>query len=225
MYTVYEIDESMNELNSKELGQIAYKKVKEMILNKQLKPGQKIVQDKLALHLGISRTPLRSALQMLEAEYLVQSIPRRGVIVRAFTNDKVVEIYDCRIALESTAVRRFTEIASSDKVAKLKEFFNPFLNGKNAKNTDLYQKSDMKFHDFLIQNSGNHFLSELFQQSNLLICINQIGLIRPLEETLPEHLEIIRAIEDKDANHAVHLAKQHLLKSRALIIKKIQSES
>jgi len=64
-------------LTNDELGNQAYKKVKSMILTKKLKPGQKIVQDKLAADLGISRTPLRTALQMLEAEYLVESLPRR----------------------------------------------------------------------------------------------------------------------------------------------------
>lgn len=91
-----------------------------MILTKELIPGQKIVQDKLAQGLGISRTPLRSALQMLEGEYLVESVSRRGVFVRKFCDEEIVEICDCRMALEGRATHLFTEIATPEDVAKLK---------------------------------------------------------------------------------------------------------
>jgi len=114
----------MAELSNKELSGLAYNRVKEMVLNGQLKPGQKIVQDKLAKSLGISRTPLRGALQMLEAEYLVESIPRRGVFVRTFDDEKIIEVYDIRIALETIAIRKFTELATLKDIKKLKSFFH-----------------------------------------------------------------------------------------------------
>ncbi len=211
---------NMKELTNRELSSLAYKKVKEMILSNQLRPGEKIVQDKLATTLGISRTPLRTALQMLESEYLVESIPRRGVVVRKLSNEKMVEIYDCRIALESTAVRRFTQIATKDKIERVKRFFSDFIKQSNI-DVEKYQIEDIKFHDYIITNCGNSFLGKLFQQSNLLLCINQIGLVRPAHETLPEHLKIINAIDDGDCNLAVELTKDHLLKSKDLITRKL----
>lgn len=212
----------MSKISSDELSQQAYKKVKAMIMSKKLQPGQKIVQDKLAESLGISRTPLRSALQMLEAEYLVESVPRRGMMVKKYSDKEVIEIYDCRMALEEAAVKLFTENASHAQVAKIRKLFQPFLTQTPKIEVTAYKKADMEFHDSILQNCGNSFLYRLFQKGNLLFLIDIIGLIRPPEETLPEHMDIISAIEKKDANQAVIHTRNHLNLSRELIIKKIQ---
>ncbi|GAB5474696.1 MAG: GntR family transcriptional regulator [Maribacter sp.] len=221
MYTVYKIDyiRAMRIIND-ELSKQAYKKVKQMIVSRKLEPGQKIVQEQLADKLGISRTPLRAALRMLEAESLIESIPRRGVVVRQFSDAEIIEIYDCRIALESTAVRLFTEKASQSQVDRLHKVLSIF--GKGTIDTRQYQQADSEFHDMIIKNCGNAFLYDLFQKGNLLGCIDRIGLVRTPEETLPEHLNIISAIHQRDVNLAEKLIKEHLEKSRQLILKKMK---
>lgn len=192
-----------------------------MIIAKKLIPGKKIVQDKLAEDLGISRTPLRSALQKLESENLVQSIPRRGMIVREYSDREIIEIYDCRIALECTAVRLFTDIAQDSDIKKLKELFEPFINKKI--NTSKYQKVDSIFHNTILEKCGNQMLYQLFKKGNLLICIEMIGLVRPPEETIEEHLNIIKAMKSRDVGAAEALAKLHLNKSKELILSKKNS--
>ena len=200
-----------------ELSGQAYKKVKAMILSKKLLPGQKIVQDKLAEELGISRTPLRSALQILEAESLVESIPRRGMIVKEFSNEEIIEIYDCRIALESTAVRLFTEKATTSDIIKLKTIFQPFLKEKKTIDPIAYKKADIQFHNTIIKKCGNSFLYKLFQQGNLLTLIDIIGLVRPSNETLSEHMNIIDAIEKRNSILAEKCIRIHLEKSKKLL--------
>ncbi len=103
-----------------ELENQAYKKVKSMILTKKLQPEKKIVQDKLAADLGISRTPLRTALQMLEAEFLVESLPRQGMIVKEFSDSEIIEIYDCRMDLEGTAIGLFAENSTKTDISNIK---------------------------------------------------------------------------------------------------------
>ena len=78
------------------LDQKAYQIIKEMIMQRQLLPGDKIPQGKLAQDLGISRTPLVSALKYLEQEKLVESMPRRGFFVRLFSKEEMVYIFDLR---------------------------------------------------------------------------------------------------------------------------------
>ncbi len=209
----------MEKIFNNELSAQAYQKVKSMIMLKELLPGQKIVQDRLADDLGISRTPLRSALQMLEGEGLIESLPRKGVIVKEFTDKEVLEIYDCRIALEGTAIRLFTERASADEVEELRQLFLPFLQGEIDKKN--YQQADAMFHDTIMKGSGNSFLHKLFHQGNLLVCIDLIGLLRAPNETLPEHLKIIQAIENKDVDLAESFAREHLEKTKQLILKQI----
>jgi len=209
----------MAKISNLELSQQAYSKVKSMIISKRLAPGQKIVQDKLAESLGISRTPLRSALQMLEGEYLIESAPKKGFIVKEFSDVEILEIYDCRMALEGTAVRLYTGLAPSTEIAGLKRLFKPFLKGPI--NIERYQKADSRFHESIIHGCGNSFLSKLFQQGNLLVFIDIIGLVRPPEETISEHMEIIAAIEQKNVDLAEKLAKAHLNKSKDLILRRL----
>ncbi len=188
-----------------------------MIVSKKLRPGQKIVQEQLAEQLGISRTPLRDALQMLEAELLVESIPRRGVIVRKFSNREIIEIYDCRIALESTAIQLFTDKASQSQIDLLRRLMEPFESLSDI-DEKKYQGADSQFHNTIIKNCGNRFLYQLFQKGNLLICIDSIGLVRPPQETLQEHLDIVTAIHQRDGGKAVDLLREHLEKSKRLIL-------
>lgn len=207
----------MAKIKADVLEQVAYQKVKQMILSHQLPPGKKIVQDKLAKELGISRTPLRSALQMLEAEQLVESIPRRGMIVRSFSPEEIIDIYECRIALESTAVHLFTQRAAPVAIQKLRHLFAPFVATDGPVDVQAYRSADIAFHDAIVRQCGNGFLRKLFQQSNLLLYIDRIGLVRPPEETLPEHLTIIRAIAQRDADQAEALMKVHLVASKKLL--------
>lgn len=209
----------MTQITNDELSSLAYKKVKAMIIAKKLIPGKKIVQDKLADDLGISRTPLRSALQKLESENLVQSIPRRGMIVRQFSDREIVEIYDCRIALECTAVRLYTEKAKDPDIKKLKALFDPFI-GKKI-NVSKYQKADSVFHNTILENCGNQMLYQLFTKGNLLVHIEMIGLVRPPEDTIQEHLDIISAMAKRDIDKAELFAKAHLNKSKELILTKM----
>jgi len=206
----------MSKLLKDELTSQAYRKVRSMIINKKLIPGQKIIQDKLAATLGISRTPLRSALQMLEGEYLLESVPRKGVLVKEFSDREIKEIYDCRMALEDAAVRLYAKLITPSQINSLRKLFEPFLKG----NIDSlsYQKADSKFHNSIVEGCGNSFLSRLFQQGNLLVFIDIIGLIRPPKETIVEHLAIIDALEKRDPDLTALRSHDHLNKSKQLIL-------
>ena len=104
------------------------------------------------------------------------------------------------------------------EIEKLKDLFAPFFTGPiNPVN---YQKADSKFHNSIVHGCGNNFLSKLFQQGNLLVFIDIIGLLRAPEETLQEHIKIIEAIEHRNADLAESLARAHLDKSKKLIAKR-----
>lgn len=212
----------MTTITNVELGKQAYNRIKALIISKELLPGQKIVQEKLAEQLGISRTPLRSGLQMLEAESLIEAIPRRGFIVKQFSDREVLEIYDCRIALESMAVSLFTEKASPNEIEELSKLFDSFLNVSEI-NLKQYQKIDSLFHYTLIKGCGNNFLFDLFHKGNLIVCIDLIGLIRPPKETLKEHINIINAIRERNVDLASELVKQHLIISKNLVLNKMKN--
>lgn len=193
-----------------------YEKLKEMILSNELKPGEKLLQEKLAARLGVSRTPLLKALQMLEFDHLVESIPRRGMFVKKLSVEDMQELYEVREGIELVAVGLVVERATEKQIKTLKDIWKPFV-GQKSINREKYQKADDRFHALLLDFSGNKILKKTYANSLIQARIVQIGIMRPPEETLPEHLELVEAIENRNREKAESALKNHLRKSKALI--------
>jgi DNA-binding GntR family transcriptional regulator len=204
-----------------ELSQPVYKKLKDMILMHELIPGQKIVQEKIAKQLGVSRTPLLKSLQMLEYEMLVESIPRRGMFVKIMDWQEMVEVFDCRESLEGMAVNLITQKKNPALVQKLQKLMEPFLSG----NIDIakYRKADARFHQTIIDQCGNALLKRMYFFGNIYAKVVQAGLVRAPEETLPEHLKIIKAIENGNAEIAEKEMRQHIHNSRKLLVEHLKA--
>jgi len=211
-------------LKNDELGIQAYRELRKLIINGTLAPGQKIIQEKLATKLGISRTPLRVALHMLEAENLIEPKNKTGFKVKEIDNKEILEIFDCRIALESTAAGLLAKKITAKEAEKLKAFFQSFEDEGSQKGKDSYKKTDTQFHNFIVEKCGNRYIDKLFKQGNLITYIERIGLIRPPEETLQDHLDIINAITTHDAEAAERAMKLHLSKSKEVIEGKLIKE-
>lgn len=201
-----------------------YDKVKSMILNNELEPGQKIIQEKIARELGVSRTPLNKALQMLEFEMLLESIPRKGIYVKKISLKEMLDVFDCREGLEAVAARLVTLKHDSQTAIKLRKIFEPFIGEKEIKPA-AYRTADMKFHTEMINLAENQYLSRMYFFDNLSSRINQMGLVRPPEETLNEHLNIIDAIRKNEPELAAKEALMHIRKSRDLIAATINREN
>jgi DNA-binding GntR family transcriptional regulator len=193
-----------------------YKKLKEMIIENELKPGEKLLQEKLAARLGVSRTPLLKALQMLEYDFLVESIPRRGMFVKKLSIEEMRDIYDVREGIETVAVRLVAERRDEKQLRQLKSIWKPFTEGVPI-DAERYRKADDRFHALLLEFSQNKMLQKLYSHSLLQARVEQMGLMREPEETLPDHLAILNAIEDKNADLAEKELKIHLRKSKKLI--------
>jgi len=196
-----------------DLSQPVYERLKEMITKGSLAPGQKLIQEKLATELGVSRTPLLKALQNLEHEMLVESIPRRGMYVKQISMQEMIDVYDCREAVECMALRLVVERATDTEVLKMKNLFQPFL---ETEKIDLkkYRKADERFHDLLIDLSKNPVLKKMSQVSDIHKRVYQFGLVRPPEETLKEHMNIVEAILNRDIKTADIELRNHIGLSR-----------
>ncbi|AUP80594.1 GntR family transcriptional regulator [Flavivirga eckloniae] len=196
-----------------------YLKLKQMILNGELKQGEKIVQEKIAEQLGVSRTPLMKALLTLENEYLVKSIPRRGMYIRSWDEKEIIDIYVCREAIEGMAARLLAQSKDDNAIEQLKACFNPFLASEKI-DLDAYTNADEMFHSLLIKLTGNAPLDKIYFFGNIHEKVIGHGLVRPPEETLDEHFKIIKAIEAGDEDKAEQYAREHIKKSRELLFDK-----
>ena len=202
-----------NQLEYYDLSFLAYKRIKEMILSDVLKSGEKIVQEKLAIELGVSRMPLHKAFQMLENELLVESIPRRGIFVCHFNLSEIKDAYECREAIEGVAARKAAELITREKLNYLYDLFKPFENNLNKVDLIKYEEADKLFHKTLLEISDNKILQRLEIFGNIITKTYQRGLTRTPAETYPEHIAIIDAIAAKNGDKAERLIRLHFRKS------------
>jgi DNA-binding GntR family transcriptional regulator len=208
-----------NIIHHDDLSKPVYDRLKEMIEKGMLPPGQKLIQEKLAASLGVSRTPLLKALQSLEYEMLVESIPRRGMYVKQISAEEMINVYDCREAVECMAVRLVIERASDAEILKLKKIFEPFIKTASI-DPDKYRKADEQFHDMIIDLSKNPILKKMSNVSDIHKRVYQFGLIRSPEDTLIEHIRIAEAILNRDQEMAYLELRNHIGRSRKKLSEK-----
>jgi DNA-binding GntR family transcriptional regulator len=192
----------------------AYQIVKGMIEERKLLPGEKIPQEKLANELGISRTPLISALKFLEHEKLVEVKPRRGFFVRLFTTEEMVSIFEIRELLEGLSARRAAKSITRDQEDQLRSIWSQFDPQVDIIDFQAYARADKHFHSFIAEIGSREFLTTILQTLNIITLAYQNptseGLIRAPNETIQDHLQIVEAICRHDALAAEQLMRDHL---------------
>lgn len=189
-----------------------YQDIRKMIAAKKLLGGDKISYDVLLKELQIDAKVLKKALGRLQTEGLVIEVPHEGLVVRNFSYADILEVFDCRIALETMAIRQFVLKASQEKIDDLRNLLVPFEKGPLS--AKVFQKINFHFHDIILSNCGNRFAYELFQKGNIWLIMEVIGLKRPLNTILQEHLNIVSAIHQRDVFKAVKLMNLHLENSK-----------
>ena len=211
------------------LDQKAYEIVKNMITERQILPGEKIPQEKLAQELGISRTPLVSALKFLEHEKLVESKPRRGYFVRLFSQQEMVSIFELREVLEGLAAKRAAAHITDEEIKVLRGFFRSFAESNNITDFRAYAKEDRRFHNFITEIGAKEFLKSILQTYNFITASYQYlsteGLVRPPNDTIEEHLAVINAISERNPEGAEILMRRHLRKTIAHLRQDIETET
>ena len=205
-----------------------YRELKSMIVDRKLKPGDKILQEKIAREFGVSRTPLMCALKKLEQEKLVQAVPRRGFYVRRFTKEEVLEAFELREILEGLAARRAAHIISPAQAERLRGFFRDADLSDSAQGIKRYAEEDRRFHQFLIELGGFDLLNDILENYNIITVSYRIdvmeGLVRHPRETLPEHEALIEAIASGKPEQAEKIARQHFNRSRQQLMKDMLQE-
>ncbi len=205
-----------------------YRELKSMIVDRKLKPGDKILQEKISREFGVSRTPLMCALKKLEQEKLVRALPRRGFYVRRFTMDEVLEAFELREILEGLAARRAAAVITPPQAERLRSFFREADVSDNAASIKLYSEEDRRFHNFLIELGGFDLLNDILENYNIITVSYRVdvmeGLVRHPRETLPEHHALIEAIAARKPDQAEKLARQHFNRSRLRLLREIKQE-
>ena len=169
---------------------------------------------RLSQDLGVSRTPIREAMTVLEQEGFVRTRPRRGIYVVKKTKREIVEIITIMAALESMAARLAAERASEGEIAELRRLMDGFTDGRNSDRLDDYSDANIAFHQAIIKMSGCTLLAEMTE--NLFIHMRAIRKITIHQDnraarSISDHMRIIEALERRDADLAERLARQHAM--------------
>jgi DNA-binding GntR family transcriptional regulator len=199
------------------LTSLAYKSIKEYILEGRLDEDSRLTEEFLAGQLGISKSPIREALNRLEAEGLIRIEARRGAYLRSFTNKEVENLYDVREALEVHAVR--TGVFPAPLLKELKAGVKRLRTHLKANDRVKYIDEDVSFHASIARATGNAKLCDVLENIQ-----NQIWLFRRKTYTLSSssapdaHEAILAALEDGDRPKAENVMREHISSVRQRLL-------
>ena len=194
----------------------------------ELPPGSHLKEPVLAQRFGVSRLPVREAISQLDREGLVRIEPRRGAFVVGVTEQDIADIYECRLMLETVAIRRTALRITPEAIAGLEALVDHMHGAVATMQPLLLAASDMEFHRRLVTLSGNRALGNAWEPvAPLIETILGISDTTISSAELPEavdgHLKIIRALVDRDVASAEALLSVHLLGGQRLVFAAIRS--
>lgn len=174
----------------------------------------------LANDLGVSRTPIREALGLLEQEGFVRSVPRRGIYVVRKSKREIIEMVTVWAAIESMAARLACERASAEEFAELRAIAE--FKKDPSTFVDEYSQTNMKFHETIIRMSGCALMTDLTE--NLFLHMRAIRAVTMRQgdrakRSLADHLRIVEALEARDGDCAAQAVREHTLDLAAHIEK------
>jgi DNA-binding GntR family transcriptional regulator len=213
--------------NYRTLQDLVYTNLRELIISGHLAPGQKLVTAKLAAELGVSRMPVREALNRLQSEGLVTIVPHKETIVTAFSFEDVAEIYDIRTVLEGYAAGLCARASTPDQIERLKSLVSAAESLLAAGDLEGFKHCDNRFHHGVFDTCGSIKLAQLL--SNLwdqcLYYRNLASLLkRNPHRSLQEHRDIVTALEARDADKAQEMILLHTRNSRDTLLEHLRSQ-
>jgi DNA-binding GntR family transcriptional regulator len=202
------------------LSRVVSDQIRGRILDGTLKPGERLVEDRLSIELGVSRVPVREALRGLSVEGLVTLLPRRGATVVEITPETVAELVEVRALLEGLNAKLAAQRHDPEIVAQLEE---TLVRGNKAAKTGTAEelaRLNAEFHERLAEASRNSVLSDVMrglrERTSIAFAIN--GRTRAREDW-EEHAGVLAAVIAGDAELAALLANRHVQNAAAAFAK------
>lgn len=198
-------------------GEAAYTRLREAIQQRRLVPGERVTEADLAEKLGVSRTPVREAIQRLIAEGLLSIGPARGLVVTELNRDQVMQLYELREVLEGASAAGAARHAPDAEIAAIRRHFDRMAAMLGA--PDALAVANREFHRAIYAAARNQFLIQaangLADSLNLIPGTTFSAPGRP-EAAHAEHLRLVEAIEVRDAGLAEELARKHIREAGAI---------
>ncbi|WP_406164293.1 GntR family transcriptional regulator [Streptomyces sp. NBC_00882] len=189
----------------------------ELITTRALQPGQHLVESELAGHLGVSRQPVREALQRLNTEGWVDLRPAQGAFVHEPTDEEADQLLTVRTLLEAEAARLAAANAGKAGVAVLEELCAQGESAVAADDVDAAVALNARLHATIMELAGNAVLAELAGQVDRRVRWYYTPIARQRgRQSWIEHRELIAAIADRDEQRATAVMRQHTEHTRKM---------
>ncbi len=202
--------------------------IREAIVDGRLAPGQRLKEEELARELGISRTPVREALLILQTEGLVEATPNRGATVRSHTAEDLDDLYQLRALLEGYAARRAATRISAECLARLRESCERFERIRTEDDLREIVKENLFFHNSILDAAGSHRLAAMVRKVIELPLVYKSYIWYSPDQKLISahyHRQITRALEARDAERAEMIMKEHVFEARDLLVAHVRAAS
>lgn len=187
-----------------------YEALLELITTRALRPGQHLVESELAGHLGVSRQPVREALQRLNTEGWVDLRPAQGAFVHEPTEEEADQLLTVRTLLEAEAARLAALNADSAGIEALEEILAQGLEAVASDDVDAAVALNARFHATIMELAGNTVLAGLAAQVDRRVRWYYTPVARQRGgQSWVEHRDLIAAIADRDEQLATRLMREH----------------
>lgn len=206
----------------RDLSGFTYEYLFEKIVSNALSPGEPLVENDICNLLHVSRTPVREALRKLETEGLVYKIPDRGTFVREITYEDIMEIMEVRILFETHALQNCIRNAPDHDIQQLEERLTAL--GPDSDPNDYYDV-DREIHLMIMRYCPNMRIQSYLRTLNAqLERLRRVSAMMPkrLSKSREEHLELVRAIRDRDYDTARDVLVVHLENVQGSVIEAYQ---
>lgn len=207
------------------LRDVVFNTLRQGILTGELKPGERLMEIPLAKRLGVSRTPIREAIRMLELEGLVTMVPRKGAEVARISGDDLKDVLEVRKALESLATnlagKRITESQKNELRIAAEEFENATKTG----DATTIAHADVKFHDVILNASGNKRLVQMVNNLAERIYRYRLEYIKDEKNhnsLIEEHALIMKNVLEGNTEEAVKYAEMHIDNQEKNVLSSLQ---
>jgi DNA-binding GntR family transcriptional regulator len=200
----------------KALRDAAVLRIREAIVQGELKPGQRILEVEMAKKLGISRAPIREAIRQLESEGLVVSMAHRGTYVTMLSPQDAREIFSLRAALEGLAVMLVVQSKNTEIQSRLAKTVDEMQACVEAADSDGVIQADFRFHETLCRAANHQRLLDIWLsmsvQIRALLSITDLQYLKP-HEIVPRHRDLLEVMRIADAERAMWLLTNDILKA------------
>lgn len=193
---------------NRDLKNHAYQILKERLINCIYEPGSILNEAQLAADLGLSRTPVREAINRLESDGFVKVMPKKGIYVSDIQLSDVLQIFQARIEIEPVALRMAAPHLPEDELWHFRETFTKEF-------TDIQNgfRLDTAMHLFIIEHCGNRYIIDmmhkLFDDNTKVVIASKQNQVQ-IHDARLEHLDIINTLIDKDYGKAAALMRTHI---------------